>query len=399
MQLAAAVRGATRRYVKHEGFQVQYLPESGPEGLRAFHFVLKRSFAIEPDAPARPAPLQRTLNTADVYYENNHDPFSAAIRYETELMPPKGACDVVLNGHCYAPGGEQTTVVCGLRIGEHHKELLVVGDRSAWLPEGRKHALIEAARPFSAMPLRWENSFGGVDLRFPGGPLPHPANPSGKGYWGKAQAGLPDGHRWGALPNIEDPKRPLQLDAMLVDPLNWRSGPIPAGFGWVPKHWSPRAEMAGMDPQLRDIWDMLHANPPPGAEQSLPFREMQPEFLNGAPTGQVIPYPSGGELVVLDHLHPTHEQLRFRLPVDHPKLRWDWGDGSFHAVKTQIDTVLVEPDLMMVDLLWRGTLPCPERFSLETLGHTRIEVDGEQTLPAQLLDTDFPIELLTEGKP
>ncbi len=397
MQLAPDPR-KPRRFVEHEGYQVQYLPEAGPDGLRSFHFVVKRSFRIEPDKPAQPRTLQRVLQTADAYYEGVLDPLASPVRYESDLAPPKPACDVVVNGHCHAPGGEQTTVECGLRVGEHAKRVLVLGDRSAWKPKSRKTALLTAARPFAVMPLRWDLAYGGVDRSVPRRPIPHPANPSGAGYWAAPIEGTDDVDRHGPLPNLEDPAAPIQLDALLVDPLDWKSGPRPWGFGWVPKHWAPRAELAGLDPALADLWETLHGASPEGADEALPFLEMQPGFRNGAPDGQVIPCPQGGELVVLDHLHPTYEQLRFRLPADRPRLRWGWGAGEIEAVTLQLDTLLIEPDIDLLDCVWRGTLATPEGFRLDEPHRLRIEVDGQLTAPAQLLDTGFPLELLTEGR-
>ncbi len=397
MQLAADPR-KPRRFLEHDGYQVQYLPESGTDGVRGFHFVVKRSYRIEPDRPAQPRTLQRVMQMADAYYENHHDPLASPVRYETDLMPPRAACDVLLNGHCHAPGGEQTTVECGLRVGEHDKRVLVLGDRTVWKPKTRKTALLTPARPFSVMPLRWDLAYGGIDRSFDTGPIPHPANPSGMGYWAAPIEGLEDVDRHGPLPNIENPAAPIQLNALLVDPLDWRAGPCPWGFGVVPKHWAPRSELAGMDPKLRDLWETLHGVSPEGAEKPLPFLEMQLDFLNGAPNGQVIPCPQGGELVVLDHVHPTHEQLRFRLPADRPRLRWDWGEGDFAPVKLQMDTVLIEPDIDFLDCVWRGSLVAPDGYRLDEPHQVRIEVDGQLTAPAQLLDTDFPIDLLTEGR-
>jgi hypothetical protein len=390
-----------RPYVEHDGYQVQHLPEMSPdpaEGLRAFNFVVKRSYAIVPDAPAQPARLQRPIVMADVFHDGVLDPIRGSIRYESELMPPKPACDVVVNGHCYPPGGEATTVECGVRVGDHAKRALVIGDRSVWKPRGSSRVQMSPARPFSVVALRWENAYGGVDGT-PVGPVPHPANPAGKGYFTRPLDASQERDLYGPLPNIEDPKRPLALDALEVDMADWRAGPRPVGFGWVPKHWAPRNELAGLPPELRPVWDLFHKNPPPGAAKALPFRELQPGFLNGAPEGQVIPHPRGGELVVLDHLHPSQAQLRFRLPADHPRLRWDCGAGGFVDVKLRIDTVLIEPDVMTLDVVWRGRVPSPEGFRLDQLGIVRIEVDGELTVPAVLLDTAFPPHLLTEGKP
>lgn len=407
MQLPGPNPQFPRHFVRHDGYQVQYLPQNGKEGkLEAFYFVVKRSYDLEP-GKARPALMQRPLHTADKYFEAGLDPLRSPMRYETDLMPPKAACDVIVNGHCYAPGGEAVQAVCSVQVGDNApKRVRVIGDRSAWQPRNARKAAITPARPFSVMPLRWDYAFGGVDEQADTGLAIHPANPSGVGFWAKpapgAEADAPAPDHYGPLPNLEHPDHPLQLDAMLQDPVDWKKAPPPWSTGWVPKHWEPRAGRAGVDPKVRPMWDLFAKSPllkKAGIE--MPVREMDPRFFNGAPPGQVIPYPIGGELVVLEHMHPTEQQLRFRLPTDHPRLRWSLGgDAPMQPVALKIDTLTIEPDLMALDVCWRGRLPVPEGTSIAKMKHAPIiEVDGQLTAPAQLLDSGFPMELITEAKP
>jgi hypothetical protein len=395
VQIRIPTPDAPRHFIRHDGYQVQFLPECDDKGLVAFHFVVKRTYDLEPDAPARPATQQRPLNLSDQYWDET-DPLNSGIRYETDLLPPKPACDVIVNGHVYAPGGEAVQCVASVKVGDNPaKRVRVVGDRSAWLEIGAKRAEIQAARPFSVKPLLWQLSYGGVDVMYSAGPVPYPANPIGVGFWAKEHQWAPERERFGPLPNFEDADRPLQVDDLLVDLAQVQDGPRPAGFGWVPRHWEPRSAKAGVDPKLRSLWDRLHANPPPGAPK-LPVKEMDPGFLNGAPAGQVIPFPKGGENVVLEHLHPTEQQFRFRLPMDAPRLRFDCGPG-LQPVKVRVDTLTIEPDVSSLDVVWRGSLPAPEGVRMDQLAKAFVEVDGQYALPAPLLDTGFPIQLLTGG--
>ena len=153
-----------------------------------------------------------------------------------------------------------------------------------------------------------------------------------------------------------------------------------------------------VDGFFAQFWEIYHryASLP---YEKLPLREMDPGFVNGAPEGQVIPHPHGGEWVELCHVHPTRERLRFRLPAERPRLRWSTGTEAPVPVTLRMDTVTIEPDVMLLDVVWRGTVPCPEGFSLAAFTRPPlIEIDGEETLPAQLLDTGFPLDLLTEGR-
>jgi len=402
MQFPLPPSAFPRHWIAHDGYQVQYLPQNGAERLEAFHFVVKRTYTI--DRPlVRPSAMQHPLNMADVYWDTDQpDPLRTPLRYETDLMPPKPACDVILNGHCYAPGGEAIQCVASLQVGDNPpKKVRVIGDRSVWLPRGQTRARLTPARPFSVRPLRWEYAYGGVDTQAQAGLAMHPANPSGMGFWAAPFPGsdLPVHDHYGPLPNLENPDTPLDLEQLLVDLSEWKTGPQPWGFGWIPKQWSPRNDLAGIAPEVRGMWDLVHSAPIPGL-RDLPVREMDPGFLNGAPPGQVIPHPLGGERVELAHVHPTEERLSFHLPAERPRLRWSTGVEAPTPVELRMDTITIEPDVMLLDVIWRGTLPCPEGFSLA--GFSRppvIEVDGRETLPAQLLDTGFPIELITEGQP
>ncbi len=398
MQLRLPDPKLRRRYIAHDGYQVQFLPECDSEGLAAFHFVVKRCHAIEPDAPARPETVQRALHLADVFHDEQV-PLQSSIRYESDLSPPKPKCDVFVVGHCYAPGGETVQCVASLNFAGHVKRALVIGDRSAWWRPGMRRPALQAARPFHAIPLRWEYAYGGVDTRHSLSPIFFPANPVGTGFWTRETEYAKPAERYGALPNIEHPDRPLTLDELFVAPgdVDGDAAPQPVGFGVVARTWTPRAKYAGVDPKLRPLWEMFRKIPRPGIEQ-MPMPIMSPAFLNAAPADQQVPHPQGGETVVLTHMHPIHRELRFRLPVARPIVRFDCGRGMT-LVPLKIDTVLIEPDTMALDLVWRGTLPSPEGLRMDKLEVARIEVDGQPTLPAPLLDTGFPLELLTGGAP
>ncbi|MFN3200997.1 MAG: DUF2169 domain-containing protein [Bradymonadia bacterium] len=408
MQLPGPNPEFPRHFVNHDGYQAQYLPQNGEEGkLEAFYFVVKRSYDLTP-GKATPAIMQRPLYTSDRYYDTGLDPLRTPMRYETDLMPPKVACDVIVNGHCYAPGGEAVQAICSVQVGDNApKRVRVIGDRSVWQPRGTRRAAITAARPFSVMPLRWDYAYGGVDQQCDTGLGIYPANPSGVGFWAQATPDEegnigPSPDHYGAMPNLEHPDIPIELDHMFHDPASWKKAPPPWSMGWVPKHWEPRASRAGIDPKVRPMWDLFSKSPLlKKFNVDLPVREMDPRFFNGAPHGQVIPFPVGGELVVLENMHPTEHQLRFRLPAEHPRMRWSLGgDAPLTPVSLKIDTITIEPDLMAMDVCWRGRLPVPTGMSIAKMKHAPIiEIDGELTAPAQLLDSGFPMELITEGKP
>lgn len=388
-----------RWFVRDPAWQVQFLPESDDQGLFAFHFVVKRGYDIRPGGLATPASPQAALYLSDVYYDAE-DPLASAMRYESDLSPPKPACDVIVNGYCHPPGGEATQCVVELQVGSLHKRVLVLGDRTAWWRPGMRRPVVSGARPFNCMPLRYEYAYGGTDTRHSASPVLCPTNPVGTGFWVQESMGTPALERWGALPNLEDPDDIIQVDDLLVSAEALQRSERfrrPAGFGVVPRHWAPRVNRAGLDPKLRSVWD-LFAKIPRRQAIEMPAKLMEPEFLQAAPMGQTIPYPRGAEAISLTNMHPELPQLRFQLPTQHPNLRFDYGLGM-QSVDLNIDTLLIEPEVLGLQMVWRGTLPAKVGMRMDKLTQALIEVDGEIALPAPLLDTGFPKELLTRGQP
>lgn len=132
---------------------------------------------------------------------------------------PKRNGEFLVTGHAWtdeASGSSSTHV--GVKLGDKSKVLQVTGDRYF------KGAQISPPEPFEAMPLLWENAFGGEGF----GP-----NPVGKGF---SKVVGPDGVKRQYLPNIEYPG----LEMTRPD-----QRPRPAGFGPIDISWPERQKKAG----------------------------------------------------------------------------------------------------------------------------------------------------------
>jgi hypothetical protein len=125
-------------------------------------FVAKGTFAI-PKYPApevTPLEEQAPLVMTDVF---TGDPGFSAPLYEIDFALRKPRCDVILNGSCYAPGGKPTTTVpVGLRVGTLTKSFNVVGHR-VWKPSVFGLIPSNPPKPFTVMPISYNNAYGGVD--------------------------------------------------------------------------------------------------------------------------------------------------------------------------------------------------------------------------------------------
>jgi hypothetical protein len=260
-------------------------------------------------------------------------PGQSSLLCDTDLVPFKPATDVLLLGHAYAPGGRQVTQLdVGFRVGELVRTLRIHGDRT-W--QRRLGVMsLSAPEPFTRMPLVYERAFGGAAPEAGGGAATfEPRNPVGRGFANEAAhlVGRP-------APNLEE------LDDAIT---SWRSRPRPAGVGPVARNWSPRLELAGTHDQR---WQ----------EERFPLvpLDFDERFYQSAPeVQQVHGHLSGGELVVLHHLTPGRDEVRFALPRVFLGFRTFFGREVVEH-RARLHTVLLEPDASHVTLVWGTQVPC-----------------------------------------
>ncbi len=143
------------------------------------------------------------------------------------------------------------------------------------------------------------------------------------------------------LPNLEDPQ----------DTLGTVGGKCrPVGFGFTAPNWQPRASFAGT---YDDRWSETRA-------PLLP-RDFDRRFFNAAPEGLVAPlYLSGEEWVQVFYGTPEGKWV-FQLPgVSNPTctLITKWGEER--ELNANLDTLIVDADLMQVQMIWRCFTPLRE---------------------------------------
>jgi hypothetical protein len=314
------------------GFAFEPLVLPGRDGRMLLVPLVKATYEIRPDTALVPAETQRPVLPAGEFWG---DPDSSSYRYEPETAFTKPATDVVLVGEAWSRrrGEKQTTVT--FQLGPLKKTVRVTGDRR-W---ERVLGIIKAGepQPFERIPLVWERAFGGWD-RSDSDPERHacdPRNPVGTGFH-RSRVRFVEGI---ALPNLEDPKKPLRA---------WGDRPAPAGFGFVSPGWEPRSSRAGT---YDAAW--LKTRSP-----ALP-EDFQLAYFNAAPEGMVAPgYLRGDEPALVEGVSPDGP-LGFRLPgTPPPPCRVELRGGP-HEIELRLDTVIVDAIERLVFLLWRGTLPLP----------------------------------------
>lgn len=308
-------------------FPAAILPGLDKECRDTLTVVVKGTFAVTRAGGVTPADAQLELQRGDAFFG---EPGASSVKHEDECSPEKRGTDVVLIGSAWAAAGgkKAASVDVSLRVGRLSKVARVFGDR-VWYRTPTGVAASEPV-PFSRMPLVWERAFGGKDAADPNGG--DPRNPIGVGFTSATDA---DGVR---LPNVEDPEALVQSPA---------DRPAPSGFGWIGRHWQPRARFAGT---YDDAWRTNRA-------PLLPL-DFDDRFHNGASTGLVsTKHLEGGEPVVVTNASESGE-LRCQVPGSAPELAISMR-GEVTEPRAVLDTLVVLPDERRLVVVWRATVPCP----------------------------------------
>lgn len=262
------------------------------------------------------------------------EPGFSSPMYEIDYSPTKPFCDVVLLGGAYAPDGQAAThVQVGLKVGAVSKTFMVVGNR-CW------EAGIGGISPglpdrFEYMPIIYERAFGGVDdwLANQDQHVPYMANPVGKGYHKHLSGDLVDGT---PMPNTEEVNRTVRIPSHDYKPM---------AFGPLGRNWEPRYRYGGT---YDDEW----------LDKRFPFlpKDFDNRYFQCAPVDQQMPYPAGGEEVILVNLTPNG-RVQFRLPTIDVPVVFFRKKGEKHETQAVIDTIVLEPDKGTFSMTWRASLP------------------------------------------
>ncbi len=305
--------------------------------------------------------------TGDEPYPDDEE--QRTVRYESDFAWYKPHADLLLAGTCYTPG-TRSLPACRVtfRVGGAQSTLVVFGDRHWHKVTGT----ISSPRPFTAMELRYENSFGG-----PG----HEKNPIGKGI---AETRLPDGSSAVPLPNIEYPGQ------LITSP---DSRPEPAGYAPLHRMWQQRMARLGT---FDHNWQ----------QQRWPWFpvDFNWEYCNAAPGAmQVSGYLEGDEALFFENLHPGITRYQSRLPGLRVRCflnRHRGGESQhlqFDEVKMHLDTLWVDMDAEKLVLVWRGVTDIQDE-QYEEIEHVFIVSESLSETPRPVAEwhDDFQAALAAE---
>lgn len=290
--------------------------------------LVKASFAFAPSGVVSlvdPTPLQR------VEVHNGNNPMRS-IRTSGELVPYLPRAEVLFVGSAHAPAGApvasmpvRLAVIAGEgspRPGEVlvDKRLIVHGERIA-----AQGAPAPDAKPFSRMPLVYENAFGGIGS---------PYNPLGTGFRPGADGRL-------RLPNVVDfnqssPERPASF--------------APVSWGFPSRKRLLKGNRRALDDRIVELPD-----------------DFDDAFFHAAPDDQRFDALRGDERILLEHLHPVHARLELRLPGARALARAYDAYGQTTSVDLRADTLAIDGDAERVSLIWRGSFPFAREDALDSI--------------------------------
>ena len=315
-------------FVNESGVSAGWTMGFTRDGRELVVVAIKATFTIpEPGEVPPLATEQLNLVEADQF---SGTPGQSAPLHDSDFAHHKARCDVLLNGNAYAPGGRPATVFgVGIKAGSMSKILKVVGDR-VWQGSPAGATASEPA-PTSVIPVSYDRAFGGADVtRGEEGDIrTYLANPVGRGY-----GHYRDGIEEKPLPNTEE------IGVAVVDP----SGRYrPMAFGPIGRGWQPRVSFAGTYDQK---W----------LDERSPFwpDDFDYQYFQSAPADQQIPYPAGGEQIVLKNLTPRGH-AEWRLPDLAMPVLFIPHRARARQVAAAADTILIEPDFHRFSITWRAT--------------------------------------------
>jgi hypothetical protein len=345
------------------------LPLDAEPAVRDVTFIVKGTFDLVQGGVATVAEDPLPL-CADIQSDPDAE---SAVLYESDYVPFKSVADALCVGNAHVPLGRFATE-CNVRfaVGPVDKTIRVVGDRywtTGLLGFGHFKTKPE---PFQSVPVSYDNAYGGKDVGKPKGFRHYKRNRVGKGYskYGFGVSGA-------ALPNLEDPRRPIR---------SWRNKRKPMSFGPVGRIWQPRQQLAGT---YNRRWLKRRAPEPP--------TDFDERFYNCAPEDQQIEgYLRGDERVRVENMHPEHAVFESRLPGVRVRCFRDCRVEEYLElieVPLQLDTLWVDMETLRLVLVWRGR-EAPKELAESTaylLVEERVE---EPTAPAESYRARFE-ELLS----
>jgi uncharacterized protein YjbI with pentapeptide repeats len=304
--------------------------------------IAKLKLALAPGGLARVLTDAPSFPTGDEPYPEDELGLGTA-RYASDFVFMKPSAEVLVVGHFHAQDKKPVRASeVAVSIDGQSTRLCVIGRRS-YSGSGRLPTA-QQAEPFNRLALRWEHAFGGVG---------HTHNPVGTGYLG------PGGPGEAAVRAGDFAQRPLELPRierpdLLFTHLDQTLEPV--CFAPRAASWPVRRNLFGSCDErwLKTRWPWL--------PEDFDARY----FMSALPALQQPGYLRGDETLRFTHMHPELPSYQTSLPNLHAIAVVQRchdevaGEVNTEQVALFLDTLWVDMDNEVAQLVWRGSVPCKD---------------------------------------
>lgn len=379
-----------------------YLLARDRSGRQVVSVHAKRCFDVRPDGRSALADAQAPLLMRPLPTTEPDQP----VFHETDVVPFKQACDLIVMGKAWAHGATQ--VLAKIRIGSFEYPMLVSGDRRC-IYRGPGSIAFESPQAFESLPLCYELAYGGFDATVPDPrgdhieellvlhPGLYPRNHVGRGYVMYENRERIDGL---LLPNLEHPQRRVRESSLVTGaPEHWWRQPLPWSCDWFDKGWYPRLAHYGVLPDGLPEDDRALAEVELGwvapgqlerARTQTLEQRLDPRLGDAAAPGLVLPWLRGDESILLTAMTPNGQmvvQLPGRPPTMHVRF-----EGQLHELQARVDRVLIDSEHREMYLVWKGLWPTPRELP-DRLPMADYE-PGDELVGVEVFVDHLPIEAL-----
>ncbi|RLB38905.1 MAG: hypothetical protein DRH12_12225 [Deltaproteobacteria bacterium] len=396
-------------YPEIESYKVTRQPstmrvvETDLSGKQEIAIIFKRTYTFTHAKTCIPADEQAPINEDAVTHEEISPEVSPSFKFLSELVPFKTGTDLVVQASAMSRN-PVTQMEVSVQVNKHLQQAIVYGDRHCDFV-GAKLVFTPPA-PFTELPLRYENAYGGRDTSFEKGvieelekmadkdelrkvrpaaeavfggynPLAYPRNRFGKGYILEDRQEKIEGR---ALPNIERPGDTLDPERIRLDnPLNWYRQPVPVGFDYLDPGTFPRSAMLGLPPPVannapvpREVsiglipedyckGNMFATKPENWADL------IHPMATRSASLGLWLPFLRGNETIVLSNMDLEHSQYLVSLPGERPEFNVPTLPPKAQDINAELFLVHVSMVEKKLYLVWVGRFPREKTFTPKDL--------------------------------
>lgn len=362
-----------------------------PEGGDELAALYKATYRFDEGGSVRPADEPEPLDPGGT----PHDPLEGregdpSWRSLPELVGWKTGTDVVVQGSARPPRPTAEADVA-VSVGSRRVVLRVTGPRV--MDRVRGSTVFSDPEAFEAVPLRWENAYGGRDRTFEAEamtgvdaedlrrvraayqgvygdaapqPIEYPRNRFGMGWvLGGPEADV-EGRELPMVERVDDLLTPER--AVVANPFRWAGQPIPGGFDHVEPTAFPRSAMIGLPPAsaipFERFPEVERGHLPPdfcrGNALAAP-PERYPSLLHPLATrcaahGLQLPFMRGDEAMLLEGMDAAHPKLRLSLPRVRPVFAVPFPGHPPMEVDGALLLVSIDVDARALRMIWSARI-------------------------------------------